>query len=123
MQERFRGEAVEFDDFVARFVAADEFDAIPGAIEFFGEQLEQGLVGGGIDGRGGDFDFQFRAGRADDLIGRGARLEFDGEQSAVRLGAEERRSRHSRGIIGGGKPLARINWGIEREDGAVGAVK
>ena len=84
----FGGDAAEFEEFVPGLVTANDLDAVAGAIEFVGEELDQRLVGGGIHGRGGDFDFQFVAGRPDDLIGGGAGLEFDGEEGAVWMGAE-----------------------------------
>ena len=83
------GEAVELDGLVARGVAADQFHAVAGAVQLLGEQLDEGLVGGGINGRGGDFDAEFVAERLADFVGGGARLELHREQKAVGLDAKK----------------------------------
>src|SRR5688500_15285961 len=49
-------------------LAADELDAGAGEVEALGEKFDEGGVGGGIDGRGGDGDFQFVAVESLDLI-------------------------------------------------------
>ena len=82
------GEAVEFEGFVAGGVAAEEFDAGAGAIEEVGQHFDEGLVGGGVHGRGGDFDAEFVAEGFADFIGGGAGLEFHGQQGAIGLGAQ-----------------------------------
>jgi len=38
-------------------MAAQKLDAAAGAVQFFRKKFYQRLVGGGIHGRGGDFDF------------------------------------------------------------------
>jgi hypothetical protein len=74
---------------MSRGVAADELDGALGAAEGFGQQEQQGLVGGGIDWRGGDPDLEFVADGLSDFIAGGARLEFDGELHPIRLDTEE----------------------------------
>ena len=51
--------------------------------------LTQGLVGGGIHGRGGDFDAEFVAERLADLVGGGARLELHRQEDSVGLDAKK----------------------------------
>jgi hypothetical protein len=58
------------------------------------QQLKQRLVGGSFDRRGGDFDAEFGAQGFADLVGRGARLEFHGEEHSVGLDAKEGRHGH-----------------------------
>ena len=71
-------------------MAAHQFHAVAGTIQKLGEQPEQGLVGGGVHRRRGDFDAQFVAQRLADLIGGGARLQLHGQQYAFRVRLEER---------------------------------
>ena len=78
-----RSKATNKNLFVAGGCAPKEFELIPGAAERFGEEFEDGFVGGGIDGRGGDFDLQLVADRTCDLVARGARLNFQGNANAV----------------------------------------
>ena len=52
----FGCEAVQLDRLVARGVAAHQLHAVPGAVQLLRQELDEGLVGGGIDGRRGDFD-------------------------------------------------------------------
>jgi hypothetical protein len=58
-------------------VAAHKLDAISGAIEYFGEQLNESLVGGRIDRWRCNFHPQLIAQRFADLIGSRPGLEFD----------------------------------------------
>jgi hypothetical protein len=60
---------MEFDGFVAGGVAAQEFDLVAGAIEGFSEEAEQGIVGGSVNGRGGDFDAKLGAEGCGDFVG------------------------------------------------------
>ena len=80
---------MELDRFVARGVAAHKFDAVAGAVQALGEELDERLVGGGIDGRGGDFDAEFVAERVADFIGGRARLELHRQEDSVGLNAKE----------------------------------
>ena len=57
-------------------VAADDVHPVARAVQLQGQQLDQGLVGGGINGWGGDFDAQFVAQRLADLVGGGTRLQL-----------------------------------------------
>jgi hypothetical protein len=84
-----RAEAVEFDDFVARSVATDEFHLTAGAAEGFGEQPEQRFIGGGTHGRRSHLDAQFIAEGCADGVIRSARLQFDAEHDAAGLGLEK----------------------------------
>ena len=90
----FRREAVELDGLMARGVAADELHSVAGAVQLLGQELDEGLVGGGIDGRGGDFDAEFVAERLADFVGGGARLELDRQEQSIGLGAEKGRHGH-----------------------------
>jgi len=58
-------------------------------VQLLRQQLEQGLVGGGIDGRGGDFNAEFVAERLPDLVGGGARLELHRQEDSVGLDAKK----------------------------------
>jgi hypothetical protein len=80
---------MQFDYFMAGSVAAHQFDPTTGTIQRFGQKAEQGLVGGGVHGRGGDFDSQFIAERFADFVGRSARLQFDGQQQSIGLDSQE----------------------------------
>jgi len=75
-------------------VAADEVHAVAGAVQLLGEELEQGFVGGGINGWGGDFDAEFSAERFADFVDGSARLEFNREQKPIGLGAKKGRHGH-----------------------------
>jgi hypothetical protein len=59
---------VKFHNLVTGFMPADEFDAIAGAIQFFGEQFNQRFIRRGVHGRRGDFDFQFVTKRRAEFI-------------------------------------------------------
>ena len=85
----FRGEAVELDGLVARGVAADQVHAVAGAVQLLGQELDERLVGGGIDGRRGDFDAEFVAERVADFVGGGARLELHRQEDSVGLDAKK----------------------------------
>jgi len=74
---------MELHNFVARRVSAQKFDAIARAIQFVGQQPEQGFVRGGVHRRRGDFDAEFVAQRLADFVGRGARLQFHREQKTI----------------------------------------
>ena len=63
--------------------AAEEFELVAWAAEDSGEEFQDGFVGGGIDGRGGDFDLQLLADWPSDLVARGARPDFQGNANAV----------------------------------------
>ena len=62
-------DAAEFDEFVAGGVAAKEFDLAAAALQFFGQQAEQGFIGGGIHRRGGDANAEFLTQGAEDFVG------------------------------------------------------
>jgi len=70
-------------------MAADQFNPVAGAIQFFRQQLHQSFVRRRVHRRRRDFDFQFAANGSTNFIRRRARLEFYGQQRAIRLGAEE----------------------------------
>ena len=88
------GEVVEEDGFMTRGLATHEFDPTAGVVEGFRKEFNECLVGSGIDGRGGHFDFQFVAEGFADFIAGGAGLELDRKQSAAGRFAEEGRRRH-----------------------------
>lgn len=59
LTEHFVGaEAANPDRLVARGFAADNLDRAARATKFFGQQINQSLIGGGIHRRRGHFDFQ-----------------------------------------------------------------
>ena len=74
---------------MARGVAADQLDAVAGAVQVLGEELDEGLVGGGIYGRGGDLDAEFVAERLADFVGGGARLKLHRQKDSVGLHAKK----------------------------------
>jgi len=82
-------EAAELDRLMAGGVAADEVHAVAGAVQLLGEELDERLVGGGIHGRGGDFDAEFVAERVTDLVGGSARLELHRQENSVGLIAKK----------------------------------
>lgn len=59
------------------------------AIEDFRQPAKQCVVGGGIDGRGGDLDFEFVADGFADGVAAGPWVQFDGEARPVGVGVEE----------------------------------
>ena len=89
---------MKFDKLVTRFVAAQQFDPATGAIEPFGQQSNQGIVGGGVHGWRGYPDSQFGAGPAmrHDFIGGRTGLQFHRQQGAVRLRTKKIGKRHGR---------------------------
>jgi len=75
-------------------MAVDQFNPATSTIQFFSEQFNQRLVCRRVHRWGGDLDFQLSAdGRPDFIRGR-ARLEFYGQQRAIRLRAEKIRRGH-----------------------------
>ena len=100
-----------------RRVAAKELHSVPRAVQLLGQKLDEGLVGGGIDGRRGDFDAEFTAQRVTDFIGRSARLELHRQEHSVGLNAEKGWYGHrSRMKSGGAQPgkleyCFRMNFG------------
>lgn len=71
---------MQLDHFMARRVAADQFDAASGAIQSFGQKPQEGLIGGGVNGRGSHLDTQLVSNRFADFVGRSARLQLDGQE-------------------------------------------
>src|ERR1019366_4641704 len=69
-------EALKFNGFVPRFVAAHQFDAATGATHLPGQQSNQGFVRGGVHGRRGHFVSQFGPQGPADFVGGSARLQF-----------------------------------------------
>ena len=51
-----------------------------GNVQGLGEQVEEGVVGFGIHGRGDDFDFEFAAQNRAELVFGGAWLDLDGQE-------------------------------------------
>ena len=82
-------EAVQLDQLVPRGLAADDLHLVARAIERLRQQADQGFIRGGVHGRRGDFNPQFRAEGFSDFITRRARRHLDGEGDAVRLRGEE----------------------------------
>jgi hypothetical protein len=68
---------------VAGGCAAEQLESIARAAEGFGEEFQDGFVGGGIDGRRDDFDLQFVADWTCNFVARGARLDFQGDANAI----------------------------------------
>src|ERR1019366_4199568 len=68
-----RREAVKFNGFVPRFVAAHQFGAATGAIQLPGQQFNQGFLRGGVHGGRDHFDSQFGPQRPADFVGGSAR--------------------------------------------------
>ena len=79
---------MQLDYFVARGIAAHQFDLVPRAIQSFGQQPQDGFVGGGINRRGCHFHAQFISERFANLIDRGAWLDFDRQPQPVRLDSQ-----------------------------------
>ena len=69
--------------------SASDLKAGTAAPEFLRQQIEQCCVGGIIDRRSGDMNFQFGADWRADLISGGARLKFDGKKNAAGTCANE----------------------------------
>lgn len=75
-------------------MAANNFNPIGSAIQFFRQQFHQRFVGCGVHRRRSDVDFQFIALCATNLVFCGARLHFYGEQNTVRLCVKKSGERH-----------------------------
>ena len=73
-------------------LAAQQLDAVAGAVEGLGQEAHQGFVGRSIHRRGGDFYLEFAAVLAADLVGRGPRLDFDGQERSVGMRAQINRN-------------------------------
>ncbi len=81
---RCRFGASDEEGFAAIFIAANEGDVAGWEAERLGDELEQRLVGGGVDGGRGDANFQLLSpGIGDDFIPRGTRLNADGQYYAM----------------------------------------
>lgn len=87
--ESLGAHAEHFDLFVAGLVSTDELEPVAGAIEDLGQEAKDGFIGRGVHGGSGDFDAQFGAGRADDLIFGGAGLYLQGDQNAIGVDLEK----------------------------------
>jgi hypothetical protein len=72
--------------FVAGGLAADELKGGPVEVEGFGEEFDEGGIGGGIDGRGCDADFELCAVEALNFVAGSAGLQLHREEGAVPFG-------------------------------------
>lgn len=84
-----RGDAVEAEELVTRRVAAHERDGALREAEDAGQQGDDGVIGRGIHGRGGDGDLEFAAMESTERVAAGPGLDLDGEEKAVGLRTEE----------------------------------
>ena len=62
---------------------------VAGAVQLLGEELDEGLVSGGIHGRCSDSDAEFVAERFADFVGGGAGLELHRQKNSVGLNAKK----------------------------------
>jgi hypothetical protein len=91
-QDGGESETVQFYHLMPGGMAANQFHAAARAIKLLREQTQQRFIGGGIDGRCGDFDAQLIGERPGNFIGGSARLQLHREQKPVRLLAQEWRN-------------------------------
>ena len=88
------GQPLDLNGFVTGSVTTKQFKPVSRAVQRLGQEANQSLVRGGIDGRGGDFDAQLVAERFADFIPGSAGLELDGDQNGfglrVQIGREHR---------------------------------
>ena len=89
-------------------MATEQLHFASGAAQFFSEKFNECLIGGGVHGRRGDFDFQFIAERFADCVFGSARLELHGKQSAASGFFQKARGRHL-----GGERLKLFIFGID----------
>jgi hypothetical protein len=73
------GEAVQFDQLVARGPTAHEFDATADTPERLSQEPNQGLIRRGIDRGRRDLDSQLASERSADFVRGGAGLNLDRE--------------------------------------------
>lgn len=73
---------------MTRSVTADQFNPVSGAMQNFSKEFDQRLIGGGVHGRGRDFDAQFSAERIADLIFGRAGLELNRQKNVAALNAQ-----------------------------------
>ncbi len=85
---------MQLDDFMTRGLATDQLDLVSAAVKFFGQQTDEGIVGGGIHRRGGDFDAELVAERIADLIAGGAGLQFHRKHGPFRTRPQITRDVH-----------------------------
>ena len=78
---------MEFDDFVPGSLAAYQLHFAARAIQPIHQQANQSFIGGIIHRRRADSDAQFTPQRLADLARGCARLDFYGQQDAIRLRA------------------------------------
>jgi hypothetical protein len=109
------------DGFVPGRLAAEQGYVVAGAAEAFGEEIDEGLVGGGIHRWGGEADFEFGAVFAGDSVGGGARLDFEGELDAPGDFPDERHGGLLQGLDGNAAEMDFTAFGLE-SDGAWGDV-
>lgn len=76
-----QGQAVDAEEFLARFVAAENGDGAARETEFVGEKLAEDLVGAALDGRRMNLHLQRLAQPADDSTSRGVWDGLDGERA------------------------------------------
>lgn len=69
---------MQFDEFVARGLAAEDLHLAARAIKSFRQETDQGFIRGGIHRWRGDFYSQFWAQGFADFITRRAGCDFDG---------------------------------------------
>jgi hypothetical protein len=76
--QKFRAvDSFDPNRFVSRSVAAHNLDLTARAIQFFGKQIDERLIGSRVNRRRGHFNFQRVTERSGNFVRRRARLKFD----------------------------------------------
>jgi hypothetical protein len=88
LEDELWGEVIDGEGFLSGGEAVFDVDLGAGAVEEFGEEIYEGVVGFGIDGWCCDSDAEVVAEFALDGVLGGAGLDADGEEDVVGFGGE-----------------------------------
>src|SRR5580765_1964836 len=91
-------DAVDFDDLRAAPLSGLDADRSLRDVENFGQERDEGVVGGAVDGRRGELDEEYSVADPGDGRSAGARGDADGEKGQLRFGdlqlVEDAQRRH-----------------------------
>ena len=82
VEELFFGEGANGEGFAFGALAANDEDVALGEVEGFGEEFDEFVVGGAVDGRGLDGDFECAVVDFEDFVAAGAGGELDANGEA-----------------------------------------
>ena len=103
---------------MTRRVSAQDLHTIPRTVQLLCQELDQGLVGRGIDGRRGDFDAEFAAQRVAYFVGGCAWLELDRQEHSVGLNAKKGWHGHGSRMKSGGARPGKLGYNFSMNIGS-----